>query len=237
MKKLLLIFFLICGFSFSQTHYQSVAPTGLPYIVVVEEALINGLEVANGSEIGIFDGALCVGTGKYSDSASIPITTWKGAPDYGLAGFTEGDSIIFKIWTFWMDDSLELIMNPQFSQGDGTFGWGTYSISKLNSVITGINDTHQKSNEVNLRVYPNPSNGQVNIILTGVSSSKPFYLNIYSITGKLIYSFNTNGINLPDVVLRWNGINKSGIKVSSGYYILQYFNKSELINKPIIYLK
>jgi hypothetical protein len=237
MKKLLMIFFILCGYSFSQPHFQPVAPTGLPYIVVVDGATINGLEIAGGSEIGIFDGDLCVGSGIYNDSASIPITTWKGASDYGLEGFTDGDTIIFKIWTFWMNDSIEVVMNPVFSQGDGAFGWGTYSISTLSRVITGINDFQQSADEAKLLVYPNPSNGQVNIILTGVDTSQPFSLNIYSVTGKLIYSFNKMEMNLPDVILRWNGINQSGIKVSSGFYIIQYYNKSEIINKPIIYLK
>ena len=48
------------------THFTPVSPTGLPYHIVVQQATLNGRVLASSDEIGVFDGATCVGSARYT---------------------------------------------------------------------------------------------------------------------------------------------------------------------------
>lgn len=106
-------------------RFQTVPPTGLPYLVIVDEAYLDEEPLSEGDEIGIFDGDLCVGADVVPGEWPLPITTWQGAPDQGLDGFTPGNPIYFLIWGH--DDQEPFVAYPEFTQGNGTFGFGVFT--------------------------------------------------------------------------------------------------------------
>jgi len=82
--------------------FSPVAPTGLPYHVVVADLEINNTTVNLGTEVALFDGELCVGAAIYDNTAPgtfigeyyySPGT--ENAPPFGDLIFTRQDSLIF----------------------------------------------------------------------------------------------------------------------------------------------
>ncbi|MEC9307377.1 MAG: choice-of-anchor D domain-containing protein, partial [Candidatus Neomarinimicrobiota bacterium] len=81
--------------------FSPVSPTGLPYHVVVSDLQINNTVVKLGTEVGLFDGDVCVGAGIYDNTAPGTFTgeyysnPGKGsAPPFGDLIFTRQDSVI-----------------------------------------------------------------------------------------------------------------------------------------------
>jgi len=114
--------------------FDVVDPTGLPYHIIVSGLTVNGENPSSGTEIGIFDGNLCVGAGNYDPSSSIVV--WEGSTDPPLSGFTAGDSIrvlvrtsIYNNWSLY-----EPVINVV--TGDGNFGSGSYTVMDLSVTST-----------------------------------------------------------------------------------------------------
>lgn len=120
---------------FGQAHFTPVEPTGLAYHIILEGLTINGKTVPAGTEIGIFDSDLCVGSAiVYAEPiSSIGIVTWEGNSSYNLQGFTKGNNITFIIYTQLYQEYVELDATPVYTTGDGTFGYGSYSSVTLNA--------------------------------------------------------------------------------------------------------
>lgn len=70
----------VSGFAGSG-YFQSVSPTGLPYMIVIEDIMIDGLFTpGSGDEIAVYDDTLCVGTGGAVGSGMA--ATFDGNGDY-----------------------------------------------------------------------------------------------------------------------------------------------------------
>lgn len=117
-------------------HFQAVAPTGLPYAIVVQQATFNDAGLVNGDEIAVFDGDLCVGAVVLDGAWPISITAWQGDPSQGLDGFTNGNTIQFRLWV--AGEGLDLEAAPTYATGDGTFGFGFgTNVSLLTAITAG----------------------------------------------------------------------------------------------------
>jgi len=112
-------------------HFQSVEPTGLPYIIVINDILVDEHNLEYSDEIAAFDGELCVGFTIYTGSYPLQLTTWEGNASENLPGFTSGRSISFKLWASTYSNTVELTPDVSWIQGDGTFGYGDYSVAEL----------------------------------------------------------------------------------------------------------
>ncbi|NJM14150.1 MAG: hypothetical protein HC896_01075 [Bacteroidales bacterium] len=115
-------------------HFAPVPSTGLPYTIVITGAEIDGATIEIGDEIAVFDGQLCVGAGVFDGNFNFVVTAWKSDPGNGLAGFTTGNPISFKIFDTSAD--LEATTHATFGIGDGTFGYGQFTTAQLSSTIT-----------------------------------------------------------------------------------------------------
>lgn len=113
------------------TAFVPVSSTGLAYNILISEVSVNGQPLAAGSEIGAFDGELCVGAAVYNGDGYLQIRTWEGAPAVGLEGFVDGNTISFRIAT--EVEGTPAVIEPQayFVRGDGTFGSEFYGIAGL----------------------------------------------------------------------------------------------------------
>lgn len=106
-------------------HFQPVDATGRPYAIIVDDASVNDIPVVRWDEIGIFDGDLCVGAEVVTEDWPLAVVAWEGDQAQQIPGFTAGNTIYYKIWTF--TDDTEYTAVAQYSVGDGTFGMGPMS--------------------------------------------------------------------------------------------------------------
>ena len=88
---------------------------------------IIGYQLQNGDEIGLFADTLCVGADIYNGSGNFAVTAWEGSDQYALPGFDDGDSIRMFIWADIGGGIGEYEMEPIFTTGNGTFGYGSYA--------------------------------------------------------------------------------------------------------------
>ncbi len=112
--------------------FSPVDPTGLPYTMVITSVSIDGQSLPANSSIGLFSGNLCVGASNYNSVGNTQIVAWRGDAAQGLAGFTNGDSILVKVRTEWFSEIVVFLPITNFVQGNGTFGFGSFSVASLN---------------------------------------------------------------------------------------------------------
>jgi len=220
----------------AQTHFTPVDTTGLPYILVVTNITINGDSVLAKTEVGVFDDTLCVGAAVFNGIYNFQITTWGGNPSLELAGFTNGNIMKFKIWA--QTDSVwqELEMTPIYEVGNGTFGFGGYSVLALDLTQVKVGESANIPESYDLAAYPNPFNHQVNFIIN-TTRTGAYQMFIHSLTGEEIY--HKNGfIKAPGkYFLAWDGISTKGRQVPSGIYLVSITNSRINNHTKIIYQK
>jgi len=125
--------FLVGTVLFAQEHFVPVEPTGLPYLIVIDSLVVDGEWPDSYGEIGVFDGDLCVGTVDWDnyEGQNLTITAWQGDAAHGLDGFVPGNSISYNVWSSVYGDFVERSASAEYSQGDGTFGYGSYTVASL----------------------------------------------------------------------------------------------------------
>lgn len=145
-----------------------------------------------------------------------------------------------KTYKFW-DKSFANVSRVHWDFGDGdtsnlqspehTFAQGIYTVSLTvyncygsdsvikQDIVNAIGNMYSNNNP--LRIYPNPSNGNIkvesNIIIK--------HINIYSIEGKLIQSFEK--VNNKELALDISGLNK-------GFYLIEIVGNERNWTKIII---
>jgi len=85
-----------------QQHFTPVW-TGYPFqpmTIYCTKAMLSGQSLVAGDEVGVFDGTKCVGTKvlSQSPSSSNPVEIICSKDDGSGNGFTEGNTIVFKVW-------------------------------------------------------------------------------------------------------------------------------------------
>jgi len=128
------------------------------YPIIIDFASLDGLEIGECYEIGVFDKGLCVGAGVFQGTWPISIQAWEDDPQTSeIDGFVAGNDIIIRISN---PDNCELyyVENAQYTLGDGTFGYGSYSrISHMESYserCLAIN-LHSDWNWISINSRPN----------------------------------------------------------------------------------
>ena len=89
----------------------------------------------------------------------------------------------------------------------------------------GVNE--ENANFGHLQVYPNPAENLLNISFN-LEESQSFDIKLLSVTGKVVYSENTNAFSGNYV----NTINLSGI--AKGVYFLSMTNETGTVNKKVV---
>lgn len=150
---------MVSGLLSGQSIFKPVNPTGLPYTIIISELQLGGLIISplSTSEIGVFDDTLCVGSAAYVNQSNLVLTAWKG--DFGtqLPGFENNHLMKFKFGYFENSSPKTTDLYSTFSTGNGMFGNGSYSIVKLETNITHVEDN--EGDELGISIFPNPFNG------------------------------------------------------------------------------
>ena len=179
------IYLLTCitGARLLNGQFNPVEPTGLPYHIIISEALIDSIPISEGSIIGIFDDTLCVGadTIQFYGQENIDIVTWEGSIIAGdtLMGFDSGNPIQLKV--FCLVNQTELLLEPElnFEIGSGYFGSGSYSVVSFNAFSGFYSDLELETNSI----YSNPTQiGYSDTLYLEIQNSGNISLQIDSIT-------------------------------------------------------
>jgi len=179
-------------------YFTPVASTGKPYTIVVKDAKIDGTTIAVGDEIGVFDGNLCVGAGIFNGTFNFVFTAWEKNDALGQAGFTPGNNMTFRLY----DTSADLETNEADETwiiGDGTFGYGVFSVVTLSASVYNIQSvpvTGGQFNIVSFNMFPRYANAWT--VFGGLESLQI----VYNDEGQVLipgYNINTIGdINFLD---------------------------------------
>ncbi len=106
--KLLISSFFMMSFQllFSNNHFipaylEFSDNPYLPHNITITSAILNGVDLESGDEIGIFDGDVCVGSGVVDDLISAPsnmLALVASAQDGSTPGFTALNEISYRFW-------------------------------------------------------------------------------------------------------------------------------------------
>ncbi len=112
-----------------------------PMNIVVKNIQIDGLDVQNGGEIGIYQGEMCVGSLAVHDSLMCIVARMDDPLTEEIDGFTEGKTISFKFMSPQLNEPVYLKARATYGEDDfeslGTFGCdlkGKLSSMQLNSL-------------------------------------------------------------------------------------------------------
>ncbi|MBN2416618.1 hypothetical protein JXO52_12300 [bacterium] len=115
-QRLILSVLLLMSINAYSQHFIPVY-TNNPYQpmnIFVVAATIDAVDLVSGDEIGVFDGSLCVGVGTIGGTLTFqaPLQINAGKDDESGNGFTEGNTIIFKLWD--QSEGVEVTAAAQF---------------------------------------------------------------------------------------------------------------------------
>lgn len=118
-----------------QAQFTPVESTGLPYHVIVSQVFIDSATAPVGTQIGIFDGDLCVGAESidYEGQENIDVVTWEGSASPYLPGFSPGNAITAQLISTVYDTELNMSAELTLDTGNGTFGYGSYTVVSISA--------------------------------------------------------------------------------------------------------
>ena len=174
----------------------------------------SGLQV--GDEIGIFDGRYCVGAATIgneqlrSGCISIPASANDGIGT-AVNGFSTGNPIILQLYRG----------NQSYKIGMETLA-GIQSFETNGSVFVKVSVSHIPVYQIDkepdqFSCYPNPFKDEMTIEIKN-SVETVVEVAIHNLLGQKIKSLY-KGSNKGELMLKWNGTNDSGNKVSQGVYL------------------
>ncbi|MGB3478552.1 MAG: T9SS type A sorting domain-containing protein [bacterium] len=134
------------------------------------------------------------------------------------------------IYVVWADARADTFTHP-YPGPDIYFARG--------SIISSLNEKQScKSNDVNLQILPNPFSRLTHISLSSIQTIYYSKLEIYSITGALIKSFENSGDHqsLSSKIV-WDGTNSQGFKVPAGVYYIILKLSNRCIAKKVVFIK
>ena len=127
-----------------QAQFDPVESTGLPYHIIISQAIVDSMPITEGSIIGVFDDALCVGadTVEYDGQDNINIVAWEGSIISGdtLPGFSNGNPIEIRVYTIINNIEVMIDTDVTFEIGTGNFGFGSYSVISLDAFSGVMSD-------------------------------------------------------------------------------------------------
>jgi len=204
--------FLFAGAAHTQ-HFTSVAPTGDPRPVVVENATIDGVPIVAGDEIAVFDGDLYVGAAVFTGEYPLAIAAWEGHDDYGLAGFKSGNNINLRVWQ--ASDAQEVDALANFADfSESTFRGGPISVLTISSLVSAESIPATFALDQN---YPNPFNPETTLRYHLPEEAK-VTRTVYNLQGQLIRKLESGNRNAGSYEVVWDSRNDKGRQVASGVY-------------------
>ena len=211
-------------------HFM-VETTGLPYVVAIGSLNLGKTKPAEGDEIAVYDGGVCVGATVWQTDVQNHVIAWGGNEEANLAGFKAGNKISFKLFSKETNSEHELI--PAFgSKSEEVFMGSAFSSVKLSSESALIPDRFLLYNN-----YPNPFNPSTTLRFDLPENSK-VSLVVYNLLGESIRTIVNNIDYKPGrFSVEWDGRDNSGFTVPSGVYLIRFETEKYREVKKAILLK
>lgn len=234
MNKLILIIGIIVltsGVARTQgtNTFNPVNPTGIPYTIIISGASLNGGALFDSTEIAVFDDTLCVGTVFFVDSGNLQLVAWEGDAFQNLPGFTQGNAMSFKVRIkigsdYYIEDAL-----PNYSVGDGTFGYGGFSVLDLTITSTAV-QIEEADIFSDISIFPNPIS---DYIYFDFNDNDCHRIEIYDINGNILLR---NEAEIPFRRLHLP-VNFIGSDTTTCFMIIRIYCSNELIIRKLLYVE
>ena len=205
--------------------------TGLPYTIVVTAVTMDGQELADGDEIGVFWNDLCVGATVYQHGKAQVLSAWKGDDELAIQGYKAGDGIHFRAYSQRFKQEFEL--NAHFAQAEQSrFEGAAYAVVNLQGQPGLIPDRYALYQN-----YPNPFNSRT-VIPYDVPREAEVSLVIYDLLGKEVVRLKDRQFHQPGKYrFEWNGVDRNGVAISSGIYFVRLISKDFQAVHKLVLLK
>ena len=230
---------LFCG-HFTPAYLEFSANPYLPMSIYITSAQLDGVDLAAGDEVGIYDGLVCVGTGTVTNTITATLDGMlkidASANDVGETmtnGFVSGNPITYYIWDASANKRIWDVTATHHESGNNVFTTQGTAYAGLAVSATQLSvENIIKPNDFQLQsIYPNPFNPTANIAYELAENSN-VNMSIYDISGKLISSLINEFKPAGFHTISWDASSQP-----SGIYLLQLNTNKGIETKKITCIK
>jgi hypothetical protein len=152
-----------------------------------------------------------------------------------MAGFTEGNPIMLKLWN--SKQNTEYTLEPEILKGSAVFTKHESTFASLEKyVATGLVGISEfELTEINC--YPNPFCDEINIEIRLAKDSEVQVEVLNQIGQRVRFVQTEKMLNSGVHRLSWNGKNAGDVQVSTGIYHLKITIDNSVIVRKMIYSK
>ncbi|MBU0517715.1 T9SS type A sorting domain-containing protein, partial [bacterium] len=205
----------------SSSHFQYKKYTHWSYPVVIDTFALEGIELINGDEFGIFTSSgLCVGAKTFEGDFPLVITSWKddkATPDE-VDGYGEGDEMVIKLFDASANEEIVIDLGPQtMAMEENTvaprqsgFGRGSFALKSLTHGIQSVTQLPQEFRTG--QNYPNPFNSSTVIPLELPQRSR-VTIHLFDVCGRLVWTHQAGVQNAG-----WPKVQFNASSLASGVY-------------------
>ncbi|NJM14145.1 MAG: choice-of-anchor D domain-containing protein [Bacteroidales bacterium] len=190
----------------------------------------NLVNKANTAQVGtLLNGAHINGEPAHVFESKIQIVAWQEDVAQSYNGFTPGNPISFRIWSDINGFQSEFVATPTFTVGDGTFGYGQFSVVNLNFGVPIINCT--ALHLVSGLDEPDSVNVELKVINFGLG---PLEYTVRELADSAWIAFDITGDTLAagDTSIVTVTINSTGLLDGIHTNTIQFFNNTPF-NSPV----
>ncbi|MBN2602173.1 MAG: T9SS type A sorting domain-containing protein, partial [Candidatus Marinimicrobia bacterium] len=215
----------------SEPNHFHYTKTGLPYNIIINSTTMDGQQLADGDEIGVFWNELCVGAVVYQHDQATVLSSWKGDDKLGIIGYKAGDGIRFKAFSQRFKQEFEL--SAQFARPEQSrFEEAAYAVVNLQGRPGLIPERYALKQN-----YPNPFNNRT-IIPYDVPQEADVSLVIYDLLGKEVVRLKDHHFHQPGKYrFEWNGLDRNGLELSSGVYFVRMISSDYQKVQKLVLMK
>lgn len=143
--------------------------------------------------------------------------------------FVPSDPSHWKLFSFGLssyenDSNIQFMVEIEGAQGNAVY-IDDINIGQFNTDVTQI------EKQINLAVYPNPSEGEINIQYENNLGNTSVWLE--TVDGKKINEISSENVETGLITINWNG----GAELNSGVYLLKIKANNQIITKKLIFAK
>jgi Leucine-rich repeat (LRR) protein len=191
-----------------------------------------------GDEIAVFDGTTCVGavtlTSRNISNQSVSIAA-SAKDNQGMAGFTEGNPIMLKLWN--SKQNTEYTLEPEILKGSAVFTKHETTFASLEKYATTSVEGIAGNGLTEINCYPNPFSDEVTIEIKLVKDSKVHVEVLNQIGQRVKFLQNEKLMNGGVHRLKWDGKSADNQKVSTGIYHLRITVDDTVLIRKMVYSK
>jgi Leucine-rich repeat (LRR) protein len=220
------------------THFKpAFTGNGLDHININLVGLpLNILQI--GDELAVFDGTTCVGavtlTSRNISNQSVSIAA-SAKDNQGMAGFTEGNPIMLKLWN--SKQNTEYTLEPEILKGSAVFTKHETTFASLEKYATTSVEGIAGNGLTEINCYPNPFSDEVTIEIKLVKDSKVHVEVLNQIGQRVKFLQNEKLMNGGVHRLKWDGKSADNQKVSTGIYHLRITVDDTVLIRKMVYSK